>query len=532
MFNLWIYDNNNQTIVNLGGLQTPQTFSRPNFEGNVTKNTVVVTGVTVGEYIDFTIKFQIEEGSVATDYEAYGVQPSPDYPSEIRSVKSKSDNLFPPISTQTLNGITCTQNSDGSLTLNGTASSAASFFITKNMANTDIKVGQQYTLSTNQVITGVGYWLQSSDSSATWIANQIEMYKGEKSATAIISEQTATHYKFVVKVEAGTVLNNVTVKPMLNKGDKALPYAPYGAYVPVEVKAEGKNKFKLPETKSLNGINYTKNANGTFNMIGTATAEATFYADSIDNKFQSNTKYVCSAFGNIGGVAWRIDGYNDNKYVKTIWASNYTNNYFNTDMAGINKIICAIAVSSGTTININNVGLQIEEGSTATTYQPYGDETISLPLGDIELCSTPDGTRDTFERVDGVWNKVGKVISDIFDGGSREDSAYFASTNYRTADGGYVYAIYAMRVKAIDFGPSDYKKSYCSHFTNSYRVWDINENAKIGNYCDHHKDRSKYFVTNFATLKEFKEWLNNNPIQIVYILDAPTYTPITDPALI
>lgn len=136
-------------------------------------------------------------------------------------------NLFPPIATQTLNGITCTQNSDGTLTLNGTATADAQFHVIKTLAESGIKVGQKYTLSTNQAISGVNYWLQSSNE-AIWVANQIGMYQGEISKTGVISEQTATHYKFAVQILSGTALNNTIVKVQLEEGSTATSYEPYG----------------------------------------------------------------------------------------------------------------------------------------------------------------------------------------------------------------------------------------------------------------------------------------------------------------
>lgn len=42
--------------------------------------------VQTGKVIDSTFKLQLEEGTTATEYEAYGISPSPDYPSEIINI--------------------------------------------------------------------------------------------------------------------------------------------------------------------------------------------------------------------------------------------------------------------------------------------------------------------------------------------------------------------------------------------------------------------------------------------------------------
>ena len=90
---------------------------------------------------DFYIKnIQLEEGYTATDYELYGAMPSPDYPSEVRNVepiqiegkdgywlkgKITGKNLLSPKDfneTKTINGVTFTNNNDGTWNIHGTAS--------------------------------------------------------------------------------------------------------------------------------------------------------------------------------------------------------------------------------------------------------------------------------------------------------------------------------------------------------------------------------------------------------------------------
>ena len=45
-----------------------------------------ISGLAAGTTLDDTIKIQLEKGSTATDFEQYGLMPSPDYPSEIKTV--------------------------------------------------------------------------------------------------------------------------------------------------------------------------------------------------------------------------------------------------------------------------------------------------------------------------------------------------------------------------------------------------------------------------------------------------------------
>ena len=46
------------------------------------------------------------------------------------------------------------------------------------------------------------------------------------------------------------------------------------------------------------------------------------------------------------------------------------------------------------------------------------------------------------------------------------------------------------------------------------------------------KDRIGNPTTNAEALSNMRTWLSNNPMEIIYALETPTYTPITDTALI
>lgn len=52
-----------------------------------------ISSFAAGTTFDDTIKIQLEKGSTATDFEQYGISPSPDYPSEIKTVGSNVNLL-------------------------------------------------------------------------------------------------------------------------------------------------------------------------------------------------------------------------------------------------------------------------------------------------------------------------------------------------------------------------------------------------------------------------------------------------------
>lgn len=107
--------------------------------GTVTTDTPSISGLACGIKIDFTTlptsitikELMIEEGTKVTEYEPY-------FPSNKMLAEEKADKsettvnlLKPTLGTTTVNGITCTNNGDGTYTLNGTstASSNTNFVI-------------------------------------------------------------------------------------------------------------------------------------------------------------------------------------------------------------------------------------------------------------------------------------------------------------------------------------------------------------------------------------------------------------------
>lgn len=97
---------------------------------------------TAGDTISYK-NIQIEKGSTATTYEPYtgGIpSPNPDYPQEIKSVvnptiKICGKNLLKAtLQTTTVNGVTCTNNGDGTYTLNGTATTITTFDIAQDVS--------------------------------------------------------------------------------------------------------------------------------------------------------------------------------------------------------------------------------------------------------------------------------------------------------------------------------------------------------------------------------------------------------------
>ena len=169
--------------------------------------TIIYSNTTANETNEIMLTNNLE----TTSYEPYtgGIpSPNPDYPQEIKSVvnptvKVCGKNLLKAtLQTATVNGVTCTNNGDGTYTLNGTASGGnPSFRIGKIIA----KSGRKLVGSPGAAGSYVSYL-----PNGTW--NNATEEKGDGSIISNIGKGTD---EIAIVVLNGTTVNNLLFKPML-----------------------------------------------------------------------------------------------------------------------------------------------------------------------------------------------------------------------------------------------------------------------------------------------------------------------------
>ena len=176
---------------------------------------------------------QLEEGTTATEYEPYGVSPSPDYPSEIESVgtynketgkyeievKTTGKNLYNYSFMRPSYSI-FTNNNDGSFTLNGSISNNQSYSLTSS--SKVYLTPNTYTISINDYLSNGSYIYLYNSTSGKYLTS--EMGKSLKSFTFTITENS--YLSFTLVLISGDYSNS-TYYIMLNEGSTALDYEPY-----------------------------------------------------------------------------------------------------------------------------------------------------------------------------------------------------------------------------------------------------------------------------------------------------------------
>ncbi|MCQ2580955.1 MAG: hypothetical protein MJ164_02180 [Alphaproteobacteria bacterium] len=146
----------------------------------------------------------------------------------------------------------------------------------------------------------------------------------------------------------------------------------------IPVVAQGKNLIDVTQfgkSKTINGITWTLNADGTVTANGTATANSAWYFINEDMlKLPHKGTYTIS-FKILGGTTDILVG--GIKY-DTGWKDIYD---FVLTSQEVSYIISGwVRIDSGKTVNNLIIGIQIEEGSVATSYAPYGHSTTPIYL--------------------------------------------------------------------------------------------------------------------------------------------------------
>ena len=167
---------------------------------------------------DVNIKVQIEEGTTATEYEPYGYK--------IPIVNLGKNLLSYPynFTTRTENGLTFTDNGDGSITINGTATIQTGFMF-RNQILDVIDKTKAYVLSGGEdgnVVLRIEFY-----NGTTWknLVNTGNDGRAIIDFTKMNFDYTRVSVALVVK--ANTVCDNITIKPQLELSETATEYEPY-----------------------------------------------------------------------------------------------------------------------------------------------------------------------------------------------------------------------------------------------------------------------------------------------------------------
>lgn len=306
-------------------------------------------------------KIQLEEGSEATEYEPY--IPSVKMFAEKKADKSETTvNLLNPIlKTCTLNGITCTNNNDGTYTLNGTATSATFFNFILN-----------YDFKKNIKIVGC----PSNGSSNSFGIFVYNVSNGFDYGNGFIFTKDVTT-RAGIYIASDYTCDNVIVKPMITTNLDAT----YDDFVPY-----------TGDTGKLNSdvADIKKNITATSQEIMSSETKLTSLIDDrtkIADKYVSKPKVL--KYTNVGTIA-KNDIFTGVSTSTSIYATNdanYTSSYTDAIIIVTDQNLeylktTTTAVSFGKYISYRSNSGELTE------YNCSENEQVALQSGDLMIYPT------------------------------------------------------------------------------------------------------------------------------------------------
>lgn len=469
-------------------------------------------------------------------------------------------NLLPSINTtRTRNGVTFTHNDDGTISLSGTATADTAYPInvnsTGNARNVPLSAGN-YILSGGAETSLTTFFMQAYYGT-TGGADQYTT-----GAFTLSADGTMGAY---IYVKSGTNTNGKTVYPMVESGSTATDYEEFCGGIPSPspdypqdiqvltgestVKIEGKNLLNANRTLGTpSDTTWANSTKRTFNfddyIVGitrnnyysgapaatvvedngsyTVTALQGGYGVGLPIKIRPNVTYTLSA--SVSDAANAVLGVtyykNDGTYISYENAATPAKFTFTPPT---NTGFAIIQLSSITNLTCKYSNIQLELGSTATTYEPYKGQSYVIPFGDTYLAKIGDYA-DEPVKVDGTWyirRAIGKVVLDGTEIGWVKGSTGGAND------------VYIIEVPdAVE--PMAAQLAYCDYFTWNNNIYDAAIKGFIFTKKSNNIQAVRFGVglNNLSTLPAWTTWLSTHNVAVYYVLATPTDEAITDQDLI
>lgn len=164
----------------------------------------------------------------------------------------------------------------------------------------------------------------------------------------------------------------------------------------------------------------------------------------------------------------------------------------------------------------DNQKIQLEQGSTATDYEPYTHQDYPINLGSIELCKIGD-YQDYLYKENGNWYKYGAINKVILDGTTERWGGVSTVGNFKRVD--------LKDIGLLNEGTSRKAHLFCS-ISRASTVEDYN-------IAFSYNDRIFFYLPQeITTGNEWAALLSQKLPKLYYILATPVATQITDATLI
>ena len=470
---------------------------------------------------------------------------------------TKGLNLFDYrlLSSLTAYGVTLTNNNDGSFSVFGTSTSDFNFTSTPF----SLEEGT-YKLSDNVI----GLHPKNNNARVqVYSSNTLTSISTQNSSesNAIISAKLSASDDYVLRIRCtkGFTYNSTYKIMFYQQGDgtfepytggKPSPNPDYPQEVKgvdkIEGKVVGKNLFDISKINSNSNTTSTATINSVIDGVINTQWNTSYQSADIGSnnsssgwtntsnnsiKLQPNT-YTLSfkhkvikkltTIDNLRDFFIRILNKTDNSIITYI--------QFTGDFANFKNISNTFTLNEATSIYLlvscNNCqieikDIQLEIGSTATSYQPYVEQTISYTLQN-PLYKLSDTVYDYIDL-----NK-GKIVRNVgiieFDGSSDENWLQYSSVDAKLK----VFYYNLLNNKLKDINKNEILLS--NKLIYKYYAWISNLEYIFSDHIQYHF----IYITmpmDISDINVFKQWLSQNPITIYYQLEIPTEEDIPEELL-
>ena len=335
-------------------------------------------------------------------------------------------------------GITITNNGDGSFTINGTSTGYPG-----TSYNTALENGMYYISTKDEVDVKNIFRVR---------IRKNDSYEDKGVGTSFKIDGTEDQVQIYIQADTGLTFNNVVIYPMLNAGSTALPWEPYtgrkpspSPEYPQEIKIPGSDGSlevrvfgvqlitKTYTSATINGITYTVNDDGSVTANGKATSNSFFLLSmlpKVNDVFLSGGKSESISIVYTNMV---------NKGYKDVGNGIYIPNQFDYEKYPNSRI--QIQITEGTTVTNEIIRPMLNAGSTALPWEPCKLQplTLSIPNGlpGIPVDSGGNYTDESGQQwiCDEVDFERGKYIQRVI----KKENPVFAKNGDYAVEGSELY---------------------------------------------------------------------------------------------
>lgn len=378
-------------------------------------------------------------------------------------------------------GVTVTSNEDGSMTISGTNSTSKDIYIQSDVI-TAIPYGKQLTVSSSNYGESGKWRLFLAGIGVGTITEQ---------KTFLAEEGSKNAGRVSVVVTPGTTIN-ATVRVMLNEGSTAQPWCPPGLNSvgdggSVEVVTAGKNLVSTSESSATNFqlVDYFLPAGEYTLSIGDKPDGFIFNIRAPRGLGVGTSDDTVLASGSSSVITFALD------YASPLYINGYT------------------------TLATPLQDIQLELGSTATDYEPPNITTTPIDLDGNTLCSLPDGTHDelTIDATGAVTltKRTGTYIANGDEGwelSATSDAPYRMKVEMWSED------VKSALLRINQFQADRLPKYPSTPAASSFVI----VNGQYQLYAA---------ISGIQDASAFSEWLESNPMTLIYPLAEPQTIPLS-----